>query len=282
MRPMKFFFAIFVGMLFTGCGHLFYYPDNVSYVNVKNLPYQPQEVEFTSNEGLKLTGWYFKSPNKARAQILFFHGNAQNISSHFASLYWILNHNYDFFIFDYPGYGQSEGKPTQKNTTEAGTKALEWLVQHNPYLPTAIFGQSLGGNIAMYTAVENKDRTPICLVAVESTFKSYRKVGQRALARHWLTWLFQGIPYVVVSDRYSADQHIQNISPIPLLVMHGDADPIVGYENGQDVFVAAREPKEFYPVIGGQHIDAFSGPSSSSARKKFTDALEKFCTKPKN
>ena len=274
----RIFFAALLSILLSGCGSLFYYPDSSLYVDVKNLPTQPEEISFQGSEGEKLTGWYFHASEKPRGKILFFHGNAENMTAHFASLYWILQHNYDYFIFDYPGYGKSEGKPTQKSTTDSGQKALQWLMQRNPEVPLVIFGQSLGGNIALYTAAENKNIAQPCLVTVESTFQSYRKVAQRVLAKQWITWPVQWMPYLVVSDSYSAEDKIQKISPTPLLVIHGNADPIVSLENGRDIFAAAAEPKEFSLVEGGGHIQAFSGDHASEQRAKFISALEKNCS----
>ncbi|WP_374029113.1 alpha/beta hydrolase [Bdellovibrio bacteriovorus] len=246
-------------------------------MDLKKLEPQPQQIELAGSDGNKIIGWYFKSKaTKPKARLLFFHGNAENISSHFIALHWILKHDYDYFIFDYPGYGGSEGEPTQKSTTEAGRVSLEWLAKTEPKTPLVIFGQSLGGNVALYTAATSKD-IPVCLVAVESTFKSYRKVGQRVLAGHWWTWPFQWLPYVVTRDKVSAQDHIAEISPTPLLVIHGDEDDIVGIENGEDVFASAREPKKFLKVPEGKHIQAFTGHNAEEYQRLFLQELNKQC-----
>src|SRR5690606_34014232 len=113
----------------SGCGHLFYYPTTAMNVDVQKLEPQPEQVEFKTSDGKKLIGWHFQPATPAKARILFFHGNGQNISSHFVSLYWILKEGYEFMIFDYPGYGGSEGEPTQKSTTDAGEQAIAWMHQ---------------------------------------------------------------------------------------------------------------------------------------------------------
>lgn len=246
-------------------------------MDLNKLEPQPEQIALKGKDGNKIIGWYFKSTTtKPRGRLLFFHGNAENISSHFIALHWILKHGYDYFIFDYPGYGGSEGEPTQENTTETGRLALEWLAQKTPQTPLIIFGQSLGGNIALYTAATNK-KTPVCMVAVESTFKSYRKVAQSTLENHWWTWPFQWIPYLVVHDDFSAESIIQDISPTPLLVIHGDSDSIVDIQNGRDIFNAAESPKEFWSIPQGEHIQAFTGPSSEIYQKKFLSKLEEHC-----
>lgn len=269
--------GILMTLFLSGCGHLFYYPTSYMYVDLKKVDPAPEQIEFKNQDGKKLIGWYFKSSDKPKAKILFFHGNAENISSHFLMLQWILKHGYDYFIFDYPGYGGSEGEPTQKSTTESGQMALEWLSKKSPDVPLVVFGQSLGGNIALYTAAENQGKIPICLVAVEGTFKSYKRVGQRLLAGHWWTWPLQWIPLVTVGESYSAKNRIDKISPTPLLVMHGDADRTVPLANGEDVFNAAKDPKEFWLVPKGLHIRSFFGSNGPEFQKRFLEKISSSC-----
>lgn len=272
--------GVLTALFLVGCGHLFYYPTSYMYVDLKKVQPPPQQMEFKNADGKKLVAWYFKGNSpQPKAKILFFHGNAENISSHFLALHWILKHGYDYLIFDYPGYGGSEGEPSRKSTTDSGQMALEEIKKIHPDVPLVIFGQSLGGNIALYTAAQNQGKTPMCLVAVESTFRSYKKVGQRILANHWWTWPLQWIPWLTVGETYSAKNKIEAIAPTPLIVMHGDADPIVDFQNGEDVFAAAKEPKEFWRVSRGSHIRAFSGPTGEEFQRKFLSALDTYCAK---
>ncbi|MBO9666416.1 MAG: alpha/beta hydrolase, partial [Bdellovibrio sp.] len=206
-----------------------------------------------------------------------FHGNGQNLSTHFTSLKWILDYDYDFFIFDYPGYGGSQGEPTQASTVDAGLKAMDWLIRNKPELPTVIFGQSLGGNIALYTVAQQQDHQP-CLVVVDSTFKSYRKVAQRILANNALTWLLQPIPYLLIAESYSAIDEVDKIAPTPLIVIHGDQDQVVDIQNGRDVYAAAKEPKEFWLVKGVDHIQSLNGKQQDIVRRELLNSLEYYCS----
>ena len=268
-------------MLLTSCGGLFYYPDNRLYVDVNKLDIQPQQIELKTSDDKKFFGWYFKASDNPKGKILFFHGNGQNRTAHFYSLYWILKNNYDFFIFDYPGYAESEGKASQLSTGDAGTKAIEWIAQKNPNTPLIIFGQSLGGNIAIYSYAKNRAKVSACLVVVDSTFKSYRKVAQRVLAKQWLTWPIQGLSYLLVPESHSAEDLISEISPTPFLVFHSKEDSVVDYQSGRDVFDSAKEPKKFFEVHGKGHIQAFTGPEQEIFRGLFLAELEKNCPTPK-
>lgn len=272
----KFFLAMVLVPLMAGCGHLFYHPTKYQYVEVSKIPVKPQDIEFQLEDQTKIHGWYFKSSDKPKGRILFFHGNAQNITSHFMGLYWMLEHGYDFMIFDYPGYGKSTGSPNQKTTTEAGLQALKWMESLSPRLPLIVYGQSLGGNIAMYSLSQHKP-PETCLAIVESSFKSYRKVAQRVAASHWFTWILQPLAWLVMSDKYSAKNHIAQISPTPLLVIHGDQDNIVSIKNSEDIYAAASDPKDFWVVLHTRHIETFHGPQRNELRKRLLENIKQQC-----
>ncbi len=251
-------------VMLGGCSRLLYYPSDqylhpADFKKAKLQP--PEEVLFSSWDSTPLYGWYFKNKTRKipRGLIVFFHGNASNISGHFPALYWILNQGYDYFIFDYEGYGKSQGKPSPRATINDGKAALCWAALHHPSVPLIVFGQSLGGAVALRTVSEVKDRIPIAYLAVDSTFSSYRAAARGVLAHHWLTWILQPIVYAVISDRYAPKGHIAEISPIPLLVLHGDQDQTVDFKLGKKVYELAKPPKEFIRVVGGRHIDAFWG-----------------------
>lgn len=207
-----------------------------------------------------------------KTHILFFHGNAENVSSHFHSLFWILEQGYSYTIFDYPGYGGSEGEPTPRTTTLSGQFMINYIAKTYHDSKIFVFGQSLGGNIALYSSIKMKFKAPICGIAVESTFLSYRAIARRVLAKNWFTWLFQALPYILVSDTFSASENLSELSPIPLLIFHGNKDPVVGIENGKELYDSAVEPKRFTLVQNGEHIDSFRNEN----RALYQDELIKF------
>jgi fermentation-respiration switch protein FrsA (DUF1100 family) len=265
--------ALGLACLLTGCSGLFYYPDRSLHYDPANLHLKPEEVVFPSKDGAKLFGWYFRSQSSrpAEATVVFFHGNAQNLSSHYLNLVWILRYPFNLFVFDYQGYGRSEGSPSPEKTTEDGAAALDWAHAKTPSLPLVVFGQSLGGNIALESALQTKDRLPIRLVAVDSTFASYRRMGEQVLRRSFLTWPFQWLGGLLLSDAYAPDGKIASLSPIPLLVIHGTNDRTVELKMGEDIFRQAKEPKDFWEIPGGTHTDVFRHPAY---REKFVSRIE--------
>ena len=89
-------------ILTSGCSNLLYYPTRDLYVDVKELKPAPEEHQFVLKNGLDVHGWYFHSPIPPKAVVLFFHGNAQNRSSHFTSLFWLVEKGYDLAVFTSP------------------------------------------------------------------------------------------------------------------------------------------------------------------------------------
>ncbi|MGE3386135.1 MAG: alpha/beta hydrolase [Bdellovibrionales bacterium] len=261
-----------------GCSSFLYQPTRQRYVDPAKLEHPPHEIHFHDVNGTDLVAWHFKPKSPAKARLVFFHGNAQNISSHFVSLYWLVDQGYEFLIFDYPGYGISTGAPTPKNTIEAGVAALQWLYGQQPARPLAVFGQSLGGAVALRAAVQVKGQIPLCLVTVDSTFTSYKKAARDLLATHWATWLFQPLAGLTLSDRFAPDKHIGKLAPIPLTVIHGEKDSIVHPRHGREVFEQAGQPKEFWLVPQGQHIGVFNGANREIFRARFLKSLNQHCS----
>ena len=256
----------------TGCSSLFYQPNSHVYVDTTRLTPLPEEVQIPV-AGETLHGWYFRTKAKApRAVILVYHGNAQNLSSHFFPFFWLIDHPYDLFIFDYEGYGKSTGHATQEHTVRDGAAALDWLHRRNPKLPIVVYGQSLGGAIAQRNLIDLAGKYPVKLAVLDSTFTSYQKVGRRILARGWLSWPFQWLAWLALSDQYAPEGELGKLPPLPLLVIHGTADQVVPYSCGEDLFAEAAEPKEFWRIPGGRHNDIFS---RAEYRQRFLDRLAK-------
>ncbi len=267
--------SLLVGL--SGCSSLFYYPAKQQFYDPAKISLKYQDVSFESSDGKKLHAWYFPAVGPSKGSFLFFHGNAENLTSHFVGLHWLPAAGYSFFIFDYPGYGKSEGDATQQSTVDAGKEALRWLAKQKREQkekdPIYIYGQSLGGNIAMRVALEMKTEIPFRAVIVDGSFLSYRSVARSVLAKNWFTWIFQPIAYLVMSNRY-APEHLEELSPIPLFVLHGQKDPVVPLEQGQQIFSAAKEPKQMWILPQGHHGDSFF-TENGIYRQKLLIELEK-------
>lgn len=273
---IRFYFWLFSSvLLISGCANLFYYPDTRHhFFDPKDAGYMPENVYFEDTAQRKLHGWWLpakKSP--AKATIIFFHGNAENLTSHFLQLAWVTHEQYNVFIFDYPGYGRSEGKPTPRSCVESGHAAIDWVNTHKADDgPIIIYGQSVGGIIALRTAIDKKAEINLKLVVADSTFDSFQHIARVKLSHHWLTWPMQPLSYVFLSDRWTPKK-LESLSPVPVLVIHGQRDKTVEPLFGDKIFKKLAEPKALWKIPEGRHTDVFWG-HHFKYRSKFLSFLE--------
>lgn len=263
MRVKNQFLAWLVAIvlsLFSGCSSMLYYPTQQRYFEPERLGLKVEDLWIPSADGERLHGWYFRAETEKnpKALVVFFHGNAENLTSHFASLAWLPSHGFDYFIFDYRGYGQSSGKATPENTVMDGMQVMRAMRSRVPKgVPLVVFGQSLGGAVALRALIELKHEISVALVVVDSSFGSYRSAARRMLSKNWLTWIFQPLGLLLMSDAWAPGKRVSELAPTPLVVMHGDEDRVIDYRLGEKLFEDAGEPKEFWKVEGGAHTDGF-------------------------
>ncbi|HYA39026.1 MAG TPA: alpha/beta fold hydrolase [Candidatus Methylomirabilis sp.] len=258
MKRLLFILGLTAAVL-AGCNGAFFYPDRTQMSSPDQLGLKYEDVYFPANDGTRLHAWFLPAVGKAMGTILFLHGNAENISTHIMSVHWLPAQGFNVFLLDYRGYGASQGEPSVEGVQEDVAAAMRTLLSRPDVDPDRIvvFGQSLGGSIAIYNVAHTPYRSHIRALAVESAFASYRDIAREKLAAFWLTWPLQYPLSWTVADTYSPAAAVAQISPIPLLIIHGDRDPIVPVEHAKRLFELAREPKQLWIVPGGGHIQAF-------------------------
>ena len=216
-----------------------------------------------------------KSP---QGTIIQFHGNAQNLSSHYRSLLWVLRHGYNLFAFDYQGYGKSQGTPGRERTVQDGVSAIQWVKSLDKKIrgnKIFIHGQSLGGAIALASVSSLKTASNVDGMIIESSFHSYQEIARNRLASTFILWPFQWLVYLLISGDYSGDEIIDGLPPMPVLVVHGDKDMVVPIDFGIEIYKKLKEPKYFLRVKDGYHMNNFSGEFLQN-RKKYLNFLRRF------
>lgn len=231
-------------ILFVFQSHFVYFPSRrlVAFPDQVGLNYQ--SVYFTTEDGLRLHGWYVPAA-QTRAIVLFFHGNAGNISYWLNSLK-IFNHlGVDTFIIDYRGYGLSEGRPTESGSYRDALAAWRYLTVERgiPGRRVVLFGQSLGAAIATWLATQVQ---PAALI-LESAFTSVRAMARE----HYPLWPASLLVWI----RYPTIDRIAQVA-CPVLVAHSRSDEIVPFTHAEHLLKAARAPKAFLELTGG-HNDGF-------------------------
>ncbi len=265
-------FILFLLLLtITGCSGLFFYPSRDMQESPAVKLFSHRDVVFQASDGMVLHGWYFPAENAA-GSILVLHGNAQNLSTHVNSVLWLVKEGYNLFIIDYRGYGWSGGEPTLKGVHRDADAALEKLFSMPETDPDRIvvLGQSLGGSIAIYTVTHSPHKDRIRALVIDSVFSGYRCIAREKLSSFWLTWPFQYPLSWTVNDSYSAEKWIGQVTPMPVLILHGLDDPIVPVHHGRMLNEIAVQPKELWLTARPGHVQSFG---DEALRKNFVDYL---------
>lgn len=257
--------------LSSSCSSVFYYPSHEVFTVPEKLGFKVQEVTFKANDGEVLYGWYFPA-EKNLGTVVQFHGNAENMSSHYLSLIWLVAQGYSLFTFDYRGYGKSMGTPTPEGTNLDGVAALDeaWRLhtenQKNKsstgkLKPFVVYGQSLGGIISARALADFSHKDEVSLLVQDSTFSSYKVIARRKLASFWLTWLFSPLGSLIVSDEYASEEALK-AAKRRHLVIHDLHDPAVPFSCGEDIYELISGPKDFWKLDQGLHTAVYVDPHS--------------------
>ena len=204
-----------------------------------------QDVTFYAADGTELFGWFMPTSGPSPV-LLWCHGNAGNIIHRLDNLSELHKLGLSVFLFDYRGYGRSQGRPTEEGLYQDGIAAYRYLteVQHIQPRQLVLFGRSLGAAVAGEVASQ---RAAAGLI-LESAFPSVEILGKEYLWGFPVHWL--------LAARFDLAARLQKVR-MPVLVIHGDRDEIVPFTMGEQVFQAARSPKAFYRVDGADHNNLY-------------------------
>ncbi|WP_291321855.1 alpha/beta hydrolase [Desulfonatronospira sp.] len=254
-------YLIFLGYAYIFQSRLVYVPHGelVAFPGDVGLDYH--EVYLNTSDEIRIHGWFVPAKD-SREVVLFSHGNAGNISHRLTTLDFLHSLDMSTFIYDYRGYGKSQGSPDEPGTYIDARAAWEYLVQEKGFDPDDIFvmGRSLGGAIAAYLGEKERPAG----IILESTFTSIPDMGRD---------LMPFLPVKLLS-RYSYDtlSRLQKF-PSPVLIIHSPQDEIVPYRHGRTLYAEAGEPKYFLEIQG----DHNSGYMES--RETYLNGLEVFFKK---
>ena len=248
---------------------LYFMQPGFLYSPVREVSYTPEElgldfekVIFKSSDGLTLSGWYIPAKN-LEPTVLFCHGSGGNMTHCLDTINILYNMGVNCFIFDYRGYGNSDGKPSEEGTYLDVRAAYKWLTEEKKISPDDIivFGRSLGGSIATQLASKVKAGALI----IESAFTSYVDIGSKFYPYMPVRW-FARFSYRTID--YVKKVHC------PVMIIHSRTDETIPFEFGLELYEAANEPKEFVEIFGS-HNDGFL-VSSEVYKNAWTKCLKSF------
>ncbi len=226
-----------------------------------------EDVFFSASDGTKLHGWFI--PGESEITLIWFHGNAGNISHPVENILMLHRQiGANVFIFDYRGYGRSEGGPSEGGIYLDAEAALDYLRSRQDINQDRIvlFGRSLGCAVAVEMATRHDEYA----VILESPFTSIRAMAKRS---NPVLSLFLPVS-LVVRSRYDSLSKIKNVRS-PVMVLHGDQDETIPHDMGRQLFDAANEPKRFYTIEGAAHNDTYQAGGDA-----YFDALRRFIEGP--
>jgi fermentation-respiration switch protein FrsA (DUF1100 family) len=274
--------ALLTVVSLTSCAErLFYHPNPIYHTSPsrgQKLDYSKEK--FVSADGTPLVGWFIpaqksgrKHSARALGTIVHIHGNAGNMAHHYPQVSWLAAEGFHVFVFDYRGFGHSGGRPSKRGVVEDAVAA----VKHVAGLPgvdparIALFGQSLGGAIAINAAGLYKETLPkLCAVVVESTFATYRGiVGDLAEGIG-----LRSLTPLLIGDGLSPESAVPLIAPVPVLFVHGESDRLIDVRHSKVLHEAAGDPKQLWilPKLG--HLAPFhDGESVEKYRQRLADYL---------
>jgi uncharacterized protein len=204
------------------------------------------DVAPRTDDGEQLHGWWIPASASAIGHVLLCHGNAGNVGDRIPHIALLSAAGFDVLAFDYRGYGRSSGRPTEPGILRDAVAARDALLRREGVDPARVLylGESLGGAVALALSI---DLRPAGLI-LQSTFTSVRD-----MARLHYPW----IPRAIVPDAHPSLRLIGRLQA-PLLVLHGDRDPIVPLMHGEALFDAAPDPKRIEVFAGVAHNDVIA------------------------
>ncbi|MGV7220049.1 MAG: alpha/beta hydrolase [Nitrospinales bacterium] len=227
--------------------------------NPENYGLQVEDIYFDSSDGVKLHAWFVPA-KKPIATLLWYHGNAGNLSHRLENILELAPLNLNIFIFDYRGYGRSEGKANEKGLYLDSQAAYDFLRQNKKIDPDELFlfGRSLGGACAIEIASRNKAAGLI----IESAFTSVSDMADN---------MFNYFPFkFLLRSNYNSIKTIPLVN-MPKMFIHGADDEMIPMSMGRKLFEASQKPKIFYEIKGASHNDTYS-----VGGQKYIDSLRRF------
>lgn len=261
----------------SGCSGLFFFPDKNHYFTPKQANIDFTDIYLETEDGETIHGWHLKPNQKSKGIVYFLHGNAENISTHTGSVVWLIEEGYEIFALDYRGFGKSTGKPDLHGALIDIKKGYDWVISKDgPNQPNIfILGQSLGAALTLSFASHSKGlESQVSGIIVDAGFPSFRGIANEKLSEFWLTWPLQYPLSWLIPSKYDAENHINKIAPIPLLVIHSTNDVVIPFHHGERIYQQASSPREFLPT-NTNHTATFSSAGYMDYTLRFIEYYSK-------
>lgn len=227
--------------------------------DTSTLLIKPIDHTFTTSDGVRLHAWLFRASDPEAPVMIWFHGNAGNLSDRALMGSSFARRGISTFLFDYRGYGKSEGKPSERKLFLDAIAAHDYVARLGTQ-PIVLYGESVGGPYAAHVARERKVR---CVI-IENSFPSLKAIGNALYKPLPLGWT---APFALRTTDWL------NEAGVPVLVLHGQRDEVIPYFLGKELHDGLRVPKEMLTSAHAGHCEI---PMIDSVR--YYEAVTRFAS----
>lgn len=248
--------------LSAGCESLLFYPSKTLVRTPADIHLRYEDRYLSAVGGPRLHSWWLPAKGTPRASLLFVHGNAQNISHHIASVYWLPEQGVNVLLLDYRGYGKSAGEPTVAGAIDDVQAALAYMADSGAEHPLYVLGQSLGASLAgQALARDDALRQRYAGVVLDSGFSRYAQIAADTAASHPLTWLLQKPASWAMPKGYDLVDALPQLGALPVMLIHGRRDRVVSMAHFDALHAAANPEATQVYLHDGEHIAGFAHPT---------------------
>ena len=239
----RIYIILFFSIFYCSClDKVIYYPDNKVAIR-GNIPFPIEDVYIKVNDEVTLHGWFVLNHN-AEFTLIYFHGNAGNITNRVEKINILYQIPLSVFIIDYRGFGDSSGKPSEGGLYADTLASYDFVINNKQLSPDSIiiYGESLGGAVAAYCATKRNTAG----VILDSAFTDIYSMVKHHSA---------GFMYIFFSEKYPTIDYMQSIR-CPVLILHSKDDEVAPFAMGQALYNASSSKhKQFVPLHGSHNAN---------------------------
>ena len=203
-----------------------------------------EEINLTTEDNAIINALHFKVKNP-KGIILYFHGNRGSLERWGTITSKFTDYEYDVFVMDYRGYGKSTGKRKEQNLYNDALLCYDYLKKSYSENNIILYGRSLGGTFATYTASKNNPKK----LLLESPFYNLANTAN---------FHYPFLPTFLLKYKFRSDEYITKVK-CPIIIFHGTKDDVTPHKGGRKLFEKATvQLKEFVSIDNGTHHDLAS------------------------